>query len=523
MAEALREKDRGWEHVQEKAFTSWLNETLSQRNMHVADLRTDLTDGVILANFLELLAGKKIGKRIEKTTSRIQKIQNLVLALTFLEQEMIKNPGCSAEDVVDTETRGIKLVLGLMWTLFRKYRIAVIQHKDKSSEEGLLAWCKSVTDGYSNVHIESWKTSFKDGLAFLAMIHRFNPDKTNVVYSDYHKDEPERNLTVAFEMAEKEMGIPKLLDVQEVMDGKVDERSLVLYTSLFFHAFRAAEVASSLTKEKLSTEEQLAMERKKNEELMAINAQLEERINQLTSDLSSTTQKLEFKMDEFTKLVEEYKAKDENLQFQVKTLSGEVHEKQETNLQLTSAKGKLEQDLEEVKLSLQNETQQRQQQEEASSKKQQEDEQKIQELKKKTAQFEEEIDTLKNDVETFKIQLDTERKDKDEQRRVIEEKSNQDTVHRKGLQVLKRNLDQHIDDLHTWQTYLDIKDKTTFDFETEVRRTLEEELEGKDFVEQLTVLSGKLDQENEAMLKIFKIKTAEQKNAAIEKAKAGSN
>lgn len=79
-------------------------------------------------------------------------------------------------------------------------------------------------------------------MAFLAMVHRFNPETSAVDLSKHAKDTPEHNLQVAFELAEKELGIPKLLDLKEVMEGRVDERSLVLYTSLFFHAFKAAAV-----------------------------------------------------------------------------------------------------------------------------------------------------------------------------------------------------------------------------------------------------------------------------------------
>lgn len=83
-------------------------------------------------------------------------------------------------------------------------------------------------------------------MAFLAMVHRFNPESSQVEFDKHGKDTPEHNLQVAFELAEKELGIPKLLDLKEVMEGRVDERSLVLYTSLFFHAFKAAAVCSFL-------------------------------------------------------------------------------------------------------------------------------------------------------------------------------------------------------------------------------------------------------------------------------------
>jgi len=476
-------------------------------------LHTDLCDGVKLINFLEILGDKRLQKKIDlNPASRIQKIQNCVLALEFMEKELaVKNSGCSAEDVVDADTRGIKLVLGLLWTLYRKYRIAVIKVQDKSSEEGLLLWCKTVTDGYKGVNIENFKNSFKDGLAFLAMIHRFNPDKTGVKFDQFSPDHPEQNLGVAFDLAEKELGIPKLLDVHEVMDGKVDERSLVLYTSLFFHAYRAAQVAEGLLRDKASTEELLARARKENEDLRAKNTYLEEQLALLKLQLDEQRNKhhttetdLEFE-----------KKKVVDLNSKVVKLSEEIRLSAETNLKILSDKNKLEHDLKDINAKLESEIKMRLDKEKSASQSQQEDSQKITDLKKKHSVFEEEIESLKQDVEGFKVQLDNERKDKDEQTKVFEDHTNQDGVKRRGLGVIKHNLNIHIEDLHTWQQYLGTKDKSTFNFDQDVRRVLEEELQDKDFITQLEMISGRLEVENETMLKILKLHKAESKAAQL--------
>jgi len=204
------------------------------------------------------------------------------------------------------------------------------------------------------------------------------------------------------------------------------------------------------------------------------------------------------------------------LEEKIKHLTEQLHLKEEAFLAVNQEKVSLQRELDELKSKLAAEIARREESDKKASDRQAQDEAKIQELKKKTATFEDEIESLKHDVANFKGQLDTERRDKDEQRKLLDEHSTQDTVHRKGLQVLKRNLDQHIEDLSTWRGYLESKDKAVFDFESEVRRALEGDLEGKDFVEQLNYLSGKLDGENELMLKLLKQKMADAKAGATD-------
>lgn len=557
---AHEHKDQAWQVVQEKAFTAWLNETLAAANMSkIKDLRSDIGDGTRLVQFLEVLAQKKITTRLEtKITTRIQKIQNLHIALKFMESEMgIKNPGCSAEDLADAETNpgAVKMVLGLLWTLYRKYRIAVISVQDKSSEEGLLLWVKNVTDGYNGVNIENFKSSFKDGMAFLALVHRFNPEKTKCDYTSHTKDTPEHNLSLAFELAEQELGIPKLLDTKEVFEGRVDERSLVLYTSLFFHAFKAAAVAQDLLKERQGTEETLAKEKKTNEQLRQENEKLLHELQILRVQIEDLTKNhedinLKFKQLEHDSHEETINLKhtveekqDENLQLKkgiqeqqdlAHTLNLQLRDKTEKNQELkqimederTDLNSRLE-ELHKKNLEL-NEllhTEQTRRQDLESQVKdlsmnlnsnQESNMQVITDLRKKQSAYEEEIESLKNDIENFKVQLDNERKENTNHQKSLQEKNDQDGFHRKGLQVLRNNLEAHIKDLHVWQGYLDSKDRDWLDFERDVKPTLNSDLSARaDFVEELNLLSDKLDTENELMLQILKTKAQEVKDAQI--------
>ncbi|GAM29293.1 hypothetical protein SAMD00019534_124690 [Acytostelium subglobosum LB1] len=279
--------DREWERVQEMAFTSWVNSVLDKRGnvQKIKDVSVDLSNGVRLIYFLESVSGKRFPKKFDlDPKTRILCVQNLHLAMLFVDHDLgVKIHGVAAEEFVDNNK---KMILGFLWTLYRKYRIQVISEGDKSSEEGLLAWVKKTTDGYAGVNITNFKASFKDGCAYLALTHKYDPSLFQ--YQDYQgKDQIER-LNAAFDFAEKHLGIPRLLEAEALSKGQCDERSIVLYTSLFFHAFRAKEERdaaaanqNALANKLAALEKSLAGEKMSHEELMRQKKELEDALNQI--------------------------------------------------------------------------------------------------------------------------------------------------------------------------------------------------------------------------------------------------
>ena len=83
---------------------------------------------------------------------------------------------------------------------------------------------------------DCWLTKF-DSCALLD-IHR--PDLID--YDKLDKNDHRGNMQLAFNIASKEIGIPDLLDVDDVCDvAKPDERSLMTYIAYWFHAFSQME------------------------------------------------------------------------------------------------------------------------------------------------------------------------------------------------------------------------------------------------------------------------------------------
>eukprot|EP00066_Takifugu_rubripes_P012725 XP_011601991.1 PREDICTED: MICAL-like protein 1 isoform X2 [Takifugu rubripes] len=114
-----------------------------------------------------------------------------------------------------------------------------------TSLTALRDWCRDACAGYPDVEIKNMSASFRDGLAFCAIIHKHRPDLID--FSALSKDNSYQNNQLAFETAEK-LGIPALLHPKELACSEVPD-SLGVITYLFwyfcfFHETSSAGLAS---------------------------------------------------------------------------------------------------------------------------------------------------------------------------------------------------------------------------------------------------------------------------------------
>ncbi|XP_048217651.1 EH domain-binding protein 1-like protein 1 isoform X7 [Perognathus longimembris pacificus] len=94
-----------------------------------------------------------------------------------------------------------------------------------SSSQSLLEWCQEVTAGYRGVCITNFTTSWRNGLAFCAILHRFHPDKID--YASLDPLDIKQNNKQAFDGFEA-LGVSRLLEPADMVLLSVPDKLIVM-------------------------------------------------------------------------------------------------------------------------------------------------------------------------------------------------------------------------------------------------------------------------------------------------------
>ncbi|XP_071835118.1 alpha-actinin-like isoform X1 [Apostichopus japonicus] len=261
--------DPAWERQQRKTFTAWCNSHLRKAQTQIDNIEDDFCNGLKLITLLEVISGEKLPKP-DRGKMRVHKIANVNKGLDFIASKGVKLVSIGAEEIVDGN---LKMTLGMIWTIILRFAIQDISVEEMTAKEGLLLWCQRKTSPYRNVRVKDFHMSWKDGLAFCALIHRHRPELID--YQSLKKDDPMTNLNLAFEVAEKYLDVPKMLEAEEIVNTpKPDERSIMTYVSSYYHALAGAQKAETAASRIGNV---LSMNRE--------NEQLMEEYDRLASDL----------------------------------------------------------------------------------------------------------------------------------------------------------------------------------------------------------------------------------------------
>uniref|UniRef100_A0A8C1AUW6 Actinin, alpha 1 n=1 Tax=Cyprinus carpio carpio TaxID=630221 RepID=A0A8C1AUW6_CYPCA len=194
--------DPAWEKQQRKTFTAWCNSHLRKAGTQIENIEEDFRDGLKLMLLLEVISGERLAKP-ERGKMRVHKISNVNKALDFIASKGVKLVSIGAEDALP---------------------VCIVIY-------------------YISLSV-SLPVSWKDGLGFCALIHRHRPELID--YGKLRKDDPMTNLNTAFDVAEKYLDIPKMLDAEDIVGtARPDEKAIMTYVSSFYHAFSGAQKAET--------------------------------------------------------------------------------------------------------------------------------------------------------------------------------------------------------------------------------------------------------------------------------------
>uniref|UniRef100_A0A673GIW7 Cytospin-A n=1 Tax=Sinocyclocheilus rhinocerous TaxID=307959 RepID=A0A673GIW7_9TELE len=104
-----------------------------------------------------------------------------------------------------------------------------------SKRNALLRWCQKKTEGYQNIDITNFSSSWNDGLAFCAVLHTYLP--AHIPYQELNSQDKRRNFSLAFQAAES-VGIKSTLDINDMVHTeRPDWQSVMTYVTSIYKYF----------------------------------------------------------------------------------------------------------------------------------------------------------------------------------------------------------------------------------------------------------------------------------------------
>uniref|UniRef100_M4AQC1 Filamin C n=1 Tax=Xiphophorus maculatus TaxID=8083 RepID=M4AQC1_XIPMA len=228
-------EDAPWKKIQQNTFTRWCNEHLKCVNKTITDLQRDFSDGLKLISLLEVLSQKKMyRKHHNRPNFRQMKLENVSVALEFLDREHIKLVSIDSKAIVDGN---LKLILGLIWTLILHYSISMPMWDDEDDEETkkltpkqrLLGW---IQNKVPQLPINNFNRDWRDGKALGALVDNCAPGLCPD-WAGWDPNQPVQNAREAMQQADDWLGVPQVIAPEEIVDPDVDEHSVMTYLSQF--------------------------------------------------------------------------------------------------------------------------------------------------------------------------------------------------------------------------------------------------------------------------------------------------
>uniref|UniRef100_A0A5F8HCN6 Filamin A n=1 Tax=Monodelphis domestica TaxID=13616 RepID=A0A5F8HCN6_MONDO len=173
-------------------------------------------------------------KHNQRPTFRQMQLENVSVALEFLDRESIKLVSIDSKAIVDGN---LKLILGLIWTLILHYSISMPMWDEEEDEEAkkqtpkqrLLGW---IQNKLPQLPITNFSRDWQSGRALGALVDSCAPGLCPD-WDSWDASKPVNNAREAMQQADDWLGIPQVITPEEIVDPNVDEHSVMTYLSQF--------------------------------------------------------------------------------------------------------------------------------------------------------------------------------------------------------------------------------------------------------------------------------------------------
>ncbi|XP_052841047.1 filamin-C isoform X2 [Drosophila gunungcola] len=220
----IRGNEDLWVEIQANTFRNWVNEHLRETGMQVHDWATDFCDGTCLCALVENLQTRPLKPSWNRRpANQHHYLENATTALKSIEADHIKLVNIGNVDIVNGN---IKLILGLIWSLIVRYQIGRSKFPPRKL---MLAWLQAALP---DCRISNLTTDWNSGVNLAALLDYCQPG----LFPHWRSLDPGqsvRNCTQAMDLAQREFGVPKVLEPEYLASPWLDELSGMTYLSYF--------------------------------------------------------------------------------------------------------------------------------------------------------------------------------------------------------------------------------------------------------------------------------------------------
>jgi len=214
-----------------KALINWTNFILSGKQMVCdQDILTAYSDGSVLVNLIDNLFDKQIVYRKGKSVYEMQ--HNLDKSFELLKQVNADYGKIIAQDIIECKVS--KVVIRLIWSIFISFFTK--GEKEYVAKERLIGWCSRSIHEYPNnkmIGVVSGPNNLSNPLVFAALIDKYRPNTLD--FNSLTKKSFRDQATTILDIAHEKLSIPKILDSSFWEEDHMDEKSYLLYLSMYYY------------------------------------------------------------------------------------------------------------------------------------------------------------------------------------------------------------------------------------------------------------------------------------------------